>query len=136
MPADPEVVAMNGGAQTRVIVAAGASLADLEALRYAVAQARARRAALHVVSNWRTTPAWQGAGLQQWRDALAEEAVAAVRDSFDSAMAGVPEDLDVQVSVVEGTRGPALVDYANRDSDLLVVGGHTGPRRWRWASAM
>lgn len=121
---------MNGANPGRVILAVGSSLADLQALRYAVAQARARDVPLYAVCTWR--PRWLGPGMEvpNWRAAMAAEAALTVRATFDKALGGVPAQPQVLLCVIEGSPRASLVQYADRETDLLVVGGPV--RRWRW----
>jgi nucleotide-binding universal stress UspA family protein len=110
----------------RVVVGVDASsLAGLRALRCAVDEARRRKAQLHAMRVWAfngtTRSAYQL--IEQHRGA----AIAAVESAFAEAMGEVPFDLDVVLQVVAGGN-PAriLVQSANCDQDLLVVGASGG----------
>src|SRR5919197_554688 len=45
-----------------------------------------------------------------------------LESAFHEALGGVPEDLAIRSVVMTGEPGPALVQYACREEDLLVVG--------------
>lgn len=66
-----------------------------------------------------------------WRSALAEAAVAEVKEAFTEALGAMPTDLSIQVVVRDGRAGAVLVAAADRDSDLLVIGG-SGTHRWTY----
>jgi nucleotide-binding universal stress UspA family protein len=113
--------------QTRqaVVVGIDESLAGLAALRYAVAEARRRGCGLRAVRAWQLG-AWRGydagAGDAAAAEAVAEDAAATVRRAFDSAMGGVPRDIEIQAGVVEGAVVPALIAQVTSAQDVLVVG--------------
>ncbi len=113
---------MNQNETSRVIVGVSESLAGLQALRYAVAEVRRRGAVLHAVRAWQFASPWRGYDAYMGREDLAATAEATVRSAFDLAMGGVPDDVAVSMVIAEAPTGPALVSYANRDDDLLVVG--------------
>jgi nucleotide-binding universal stress UspA family protein len=112
---------MEGIERSRVIVGVDGSLAGLRALRVAVAEARRRGAALHALRAW---PYESSVGLvgDMWARAAREAAADAIVGVFAEAMGGVPDDIVVRGVVVNGSPGLALVGYADRDDDLLVVG--------------
>jgi len=114
---------------TRVFVGVSESLAGLQALRYAVAEARRRDSALHVVRSWQCSAPWRGYEAEAYRVDLAVAADETLINAFDVAMGGVPRDLTVVLLTVEAPAGPALVAAANLDDDLLIVGASR--RRWR-----
>ncbi|HEY0807094.1 MAG TPA: universal stress protein, partial [Pseudonocardiaceae bacterium] len=117
---------MENGRQ-RVVVGVNGSVGSLAALRRGVAEARSRDAVLHAVLAW-TPPGGDGVGrrtpcppvlLLDWqRDALRR-----LRTAWDDAMGGVPQDLDVRGLAIRGPAGEALLQVADQESDLLVVGG-------------
>lgn len=111
----------------RVVVGVGGSLASLEALRYAVSEARRRDALLVAVRAWLVQGPGHGEDLGQWRIEAGAAAAATVRQSFDQAMGGLPRNLDLEMLAVEGAIGPVLVAQAS-DGDLLVLGAPA--RRW------
>jgi nucleotide-binding universal stress UspA family protein len=104
-------------------------LAGLGALRAAVREARRRGATLHAVRVWPPPPRPGGVALQPWWSITTREAVNTVREAFAAAMGGFPRDLTVRVVTLIGPTGPALVEYADGDDDILVVG--TSGRSWR-----
>jgi nucleotide-binding universal stress UspA family protein len=120
---------MNETGHTRVVVGVGESLAGLQALRYAVAEARRRGSVLRAVRAWQFGVPWSGYDVNHFRDQAGAEADATIRRSFDAAMGGLPRDLEFELIAVEGEIGPALVAQARGDDDLLVVGA---PVRRRW----
>jgi nucleotide-binding universal stress UspA family protein len=142
----------------RVVVGVHTSLSGLHALRLAVAQARMRGAALHALRAWGPLPAdqpsqgaWQpalglvrqpagtvaGAEADQpdsnpiGRPAPAAAAGALVDQAFAETMGGEPPDLPVRTVLVADLPAPALVDYACREGDLLVIGAGRHGLPWR-----
>jgi nucleotide-binding universal stress UspA family protein len=115
----------------RVVVGVSRSLAGLEALRYAAAEARRRHTSLHAVRTWHFDVPWQGDDVLRWRKELAEEALRYVFAAFEAAMGGVPDDVDVTVVAANGRPDLVLTALAEDREDLLVVGGRTG-RRQSW----
>jgi nucleotide-binding universal stress UspA family protein len=106
----------------RVVVGVRHSLGAYQALRYSVAQARQRDAALLVVHAVRR-PAGRGGGPP---DGAALDLVDSV---FVEALGGRPTDLRIQIVVRQGPAGAALVAVAGQPDDLLVIGG-SARRRW------
>ena len=120
---------MAGSEPGRVVVGVCRSLGGYQALRYAVAQARERCAAIVAVRAYSVAAAREAL----WRSALAEAAVAEVSAAFTDALGGMPRDVSVRVAVYEGSPGPVLVASADRDDDVLVIGGsgaHRLTRAW------
>jgi nucleotide-binding universal stress UspA family protein len=115
-----------------VVVGITASLAGYQALRYAVAQARARQIPLIAVRTF--APSGPGGGAQ-WREAMQEAAAQDVADAFGAAMGGVPADVSLSTELKPGEPGPTLVEVANRPDDLLVIGGCDARRIGRWRRA-
>ncbi|HEU0241112.1 MAG TPA: universal stress protein [Micromonosporaceae bacterium] len=115
-----------------VVVGITASLAGYQALRYAVAQARARRVPLIAVQTF--APSGPGGGAL-WREAVREAAARDVADAFNAAMGGVPADVPVSIELSASGPGPGLVEIANQPDDLLVIGGCDAPRIGRWRRA-
>jgi nucleotide-binding universal stress UspA family protein len=116
----------------RVIVGVDGSLGSFGALRYAVAEARRRGAQLCAVRVVREDHPWVGVVR------ISEDDLEAFREQIESAfheaLGGVPEDVPIRSVVMTGEPGPALVKYACREEDLLVVGASCrgGMRRiWR-----
>jgi nucleotide-binding universal stress UspA family protein len=114
----------------RVIAGVTGSVGNLHALRRAAAEARERGTGLVAVHAWvppggdfseRRCPL---PDLRQvWRDAAWQR----LKDAFDAALGGFPPGLRVEPVVIRGEAGPVLVDIADREDDLLVLG--SGRRR-------
>jgi nucleotide-binding universal stress UspA family protein len=117
---------MNEVRRTRVVVGVGESPAGLQALRYAVAEARRRGSVLHVVRVLQYGSDVYGL----YPSRLAEDASGVIQRAFDEALGGLPPDLEAEMIVVDGAVGPRLVAQATNDGDLLVVGASS---RHRWA---
>jgi nucleotide-binding universal stress UspA family protein len=105
------------------------SLAGLQALRYAVAEARRRGAALHAVRAWRFQVAWRGVEVDRLRREIAAEELHYAHGVFEAAMGGLPGDVRVLVAAPEGRPDRVLTDLASEWHDVIVVGGRTR-RRW------
>ena len=111
--------------QQTILVGVDGPEASLDALRWAVDQAKASRATLSVVTAWHY-PAGESWGLPkplpEWNVAI--EAANSLRSMIKRE---VTPDASIRVKqrVVEGHPAPVLVDLS-RDADLLVVGsrGH------------
>lgn len=115
----------------RVVVGVDGSPAGLQALRWAVAEARRRGVDLYAVRVWRlSSDAWQGTDVGRWRTEIEDAATAEVRAAFLEALGGVPADVKVMAVAVEGPVAQSLLGYAHRDDDVLVVGAGTA-RRFR-----
>jgi nucleotide-binding universal stress UspA family protein len=115
----------------RVVVGVSPSLGGLQALRYAVAEARRRGAPLVAVRAWYLRTAMFGPEEGQWREEMAAEAVHTLRSAFETAMGGVPAEVDVTAMVVGDRVDVALLAAAHRRSDVLVLGGRSGwPMSW------
>jgi nucleotide-binding universal stress UspA family protein len=118
----------------RVVVGVDPSLSGLQALRVAVAQARARAAVLHAVRTVEPAPRnpdlTVGAGPED--SVLTSAAVAVIDRAFAETMGAPPTDIEVQIVAVPDSPGPVLVEYACQDSDLLVLGAGRRGRLPRW----
>lgn len=119
----------------RVVVGVEDSLAGLQALRYAVAEARRRHARLVAVRGWQVPASWTGGHAAWWGHELAGDARLAIHAAFHAALGGLPADVPVQLCIVRGAPGPTLVGCADRPTDLLVIGGSTRSRGWGPARA-
>jgi len=104
---------------------------SLEALRFALGQARLLEATLVPVLAW-IPPGGEVAARRAPSPAytrmLAEQAQKRLLQAFDEGLGGLPRDVPVESWVIRGATGPALVDTAGRANDLLVVGA--GRRGW------
>jgi nucleotide-binding universal stress UspA family protein len=107
----------------RVVVGIDATPAGYQALRYAVE--RARRDGVTLVA---VRAHGYPSQAVPWIDELAAAAIAEVARVFAEAMAGQPADVDITVTVAAGRPARVLLDVADRDGDVLVIGG-CGPRR-------
>lgn len=109
----------------RVVVGVDGSAGSLEALRYALGQARRLEATLMPVLAWQLPGgeiAARRAPSPQYTQLLGEFAEAALRRAFEEAAGGLPPDINTELYVIRGAAGPALVHTADRAHDLLVVG--------------
>ena len=109
----------------RVIAGVSGSLRSLGALRAGAAEARLSGAALLAVLAW--APAGGEVAylrapcpllLRLWERAAHER----MREAFDAAFGGMPDDIPVRTLVVRARPGPLLVELADQPDDLLVVG--------------
>jgi nucleotide-binding universal stress UspA family protein len=113
----------------RIVVGVHGSLGSLQALRYAAEEARARKVPLVPVIAW-IPPGGEMAERRSpspylrrvWRDAAEKRLLAA----FETGLGGVPDDVEIEPCVERGETGPVLVDIADQQGDLLVIG--TGRR--------
>jgi nucleotide-binding universal stress UspA family protein len=62
-----------------------------------------------------------------WRTELAAAAAEYAEQVLAKALGRIPADVEVRTVALEGAAGPALVGFADREDDLLVVGD--GQRR-------
>ncbi|RKR86835.1 universal stress protein family protein [Micromonospora pisi] len=111
----------------RVVVGVDASIGGLQALRFAVTQARVSHRPLRAVRAWSGPTTWRDPArmVERWRDELARGAHRYVMSAFVTALGSVPDDVVVDVAVPEGDPGPSLLGYAASEADLLVVGGRS-----------
>lgn len=110
----------------RVIVGVDGSPGSLEALRYALGQARLLDATLIPVLAW-MPPGGEVAARRvpapsSYTQMLQKDAERRLLDAFDEGLGGLPSDVRVEPWVIRGGAGPALVETADRANDLLVVG--------------
>jgi hypothetical protein len=104
------------------VVGVDDSLAGLQALRFAAAEARRRGAVLRAIRTWQFGPNWYGQNIGQYRAELVADAADLILTAFQEAMGGVPMDITVEAMAVEGPAARVLTDQAGGDDDLLVVG--------------
>ena len=107
------------------------SLPGLAAVRFAVDQARARRASLWAVRVWRLDVGPRSRPSLEWERTVADEAHRCVDDAFRNAVGRSPRQVGAVVRTPSGRTDLALQDYVTSDGDLLVVGAATS--RW-WGS--
>ena len=104
------------------------SLPGLEALRFAIAEARRRQVPLAAVRVWsfnagvRSRPGWE------WERALADEARRSISEAFRTAVGEVPPDLDIFQRVAPGQVAVVLKSCVSSPGDRLVIGA--ARRRW------
>jgi nucleotide-binding universal stress UspA family protein len=109
----------------RVIAGVSGSVRSLGALRAGVAEARSSGAELIAVLAWAPSGgefAYLRAPCPLLLKLCEDAAKERIRDAFDDALGGLPDDLAVQLLVVRARPGPVLVEFANKPDDLLVVG--------------
>jgi nucleotide-binding universal stress UspA family protein len=109
----------------RIVVGLDGSVGSLQALRYAVEEARRRQVELVAVVAWlplngdlagRRGPSLYA---DQWaRDSAWQR----LRLAFDEGLGGIPADLTVHTLVVRGHPKHVLVDVADQVADLLIIG--------------
>ncbi|MEU7871787.1 universal stress protein [Dactylosporangium sp. NPDC049140] len=116
--------------ERRIVVGVSQSLAGLAALRHAVREARHREAPLYAVRAWALPSHWRGPAATAWQRELRAEARRYVVEAFHAAGAG-SSDLDVLVATPNGRADEVLVEAADHERDLLVLGG-PGGRLGRW----
>ena len=109
----------------RVVVGVSGSPNSLQALRQAVGLARHYQAVLVPVLAWippggeLAAARWPAPSLNLvWR----REAERRLLAAFDDGLGGLPPDVEAAPLIVRGETGPALVEVADRDGDLLVIG--------------
>ncbi len=113
---------------SKVIVGVSVSPAGLEALRWAVGEARRRGVALVAVRSWQLTASPRSRQLWEWEQAMRAEARRCVLEAFRCGLGGLPADVEVLMSTPAGAAGVALKDVVEEPGDLLVVGASR--RRW------
>jgi nucleotide-binding universal stress UspA family protein len=117
---------MSGRRGPRVVVGVSESLAGLAALRVAAAEARRRSVELFAVRV--SVPPRPAPGpIEPYWDVQAQDAMAIIDDAFARAMGGVPHDIAVRMVTTRGSSGPMLLDHADVEDDLLVVGASRRP---------
>ncbi len=114
---------------SKIVVGVDGSVGSRAALRWAVAEARLRRAPLEVVSVWQfpvmtTLPAF---GAMPPPENLGGEAESSLLAVLAEEEVTSTEEAPVSTIVAEGSPAAALIEAAS-DADLLVVGsrGHGG----------
>ncbi|MGW1363824.1 universal stress protein [Streptomyces chartreusis] len=126
----------DGPARARVVVGVSGSLGSLTALSRAADEARRRDAELWPVLAWQPPggelAARRGPGASlltdEWQEMARERLVDVLKDVFGGTGPGVW----MYALVAHGTPGLALVEIADREDDILVVGAG---RRSPWHRA-
>jgi nucleotide-binding universal stress UspA family protein len=120
-----------GHTATVIVVGIDGSESAQNALAWALAEARLRRADVRAVCAWQVTlPAFGAAGLvtvDPGLDDSFERAAEQVVDETLDALADAAEGIHVERSIIRGSAPEVLVE-ASRSAELLVVGsrGHGG----------
>jgi nucleotide-binding universal stress UspA family protein len=108
----------------RVIVGVHGSPTSLQALRFALGHAHAYNATLMPVIAWE--PPGGDSAYRRFppflTDEWAREAEQRLLAAFDEGLGGPPTDIPVTPLVVRGRPGQVLVEVADRENDLLIVG--------------
>jgi nucleotide-binding universal stress UspA family protein len=108
----------------RVIVGVHGSPTSLQALRFALGHARAFDATLMPVIAWE--PPGGDSAYRRFPPFLSEgwarEAEQRLLAAFDEGLGGPPTDVTLSPLVVRGPAGHVLVEVADRENDLLIVG--------------
>jgi nucleotide-binding universal stress UspA family protein len=115
----------------RIVVGIDGSAESKRALRWAVAEAKLRGAALRVVHAWMFPYTAAGPGLDPMLDAqVIDDVRRSAEGLVERELAELGDEaagVDIERAVVEGAPAPTLIEAA-QGSDLLVVGsrGHGG----------
>jgi len=117
----------------RIVVGVGDLARGVRPLTWAVAEARRRGAEVHAVRAWRDR-SQLGAMDLGLRQEIADLAVQTLAEAFALGLGGMPRDITVRMIVREGAPADVLLDYADRDTDLLVLGASRHAGRWHWGS--
>jgi nucleotide-binding universal stress UspA family protein len=115
----------------RVVVGIGRSAGAYQALRYGVTEARRRGVALFAVRTFWSAPSGQALLSAEF---LTTAAFEQVDTAFTEALGGRPPDLQIVNVVREGETARRLVGIANRETDVLVIGGCGVRRRGHFRS--
>jgi nucleotide-binding universal stress UspA family protein len=117
----------------RVVVGVDGSPGSLEALRFALGQARLLEATLIPVLAWRMPGgelAARRAPSTNYARTVRDFAEADLLRAFEQGLGAMPSDVRAEPYVIRGAPGPVLVQAANRRTDLLVIGaGRRGTLR-------
>ncbi len=109
----------------RVVVGTGGSPGSLPALRYAREVARCLHVPLLAALAW-VPPGgdladrrWPSPHLRRiWADAARQR----LQDALEAAWGSAPPDLDLTLVIIRGEPGPALVQTADANDDVLIIG--------------
>ena len=107
-----------------IVVGVDGSKCSHSALRFALEEARIRKAKLRVVVVWHVPLAAYGAGWAPPPPRLTEDSEAAAKEVLEEALGAVKEDsgsVEIESLVREGQPANVLVE-ASADAELLVVG--------------
>jgi nucleotide-binding universal stress UspA family protein len=115
----------HGTHERRVIVGIQDSVAGLQALRRGVEEARRRGATVYLVRVLNSASRYPGGAM--WPVEPLAWATEHAQEALTKAFGGFPRDVEVRTVALEGAVGAALVGFADRDDDLLVVGDAQRP---------
>ncbi len=118
----PREVAMAAYEPRRVVIGVQDSVAGPNALRRGLAEARRRHGTVYAVRASRSRRPGRYLTPQARRVEQTIRAAQFALDMFVRAVGGIPPDVEVRVIAVDESAGPALVSFADREDDLLVVG--------------
>jgi hypothetical protein len=110
------------------VVGASQSVAGLQAMRFAVAEARRRGTPLRAIRVFGFEPPWKGPEVARFQAAFARDALHYNYDAFDLAVGGQPGQVDLVVETPNDSVGSARTRAAAQADSLLVLGGRM-PRR-------
>lgn len=132
-----------------MVVGVDGSPGSLEALRFALEQARRLAATLVPVHAWQVPGGdvpTRRAGDPGYTRKVREMAEGELRRAFEEGLGGLPADVHAEPWLIRGAVGPALVETADRHNDLLVIGAgrrgrlrhpmHAGTARYCLAHAV
>jgi nucleotide-binding universal stress UspA family protein len=104
-----------------IVVGVDGSDASVNALRWALDEARLRSARVRVVLAWSYPPVSTYHEAKHVLDAPFAEEAAAILEQIVGVTAAAAEGVEIEKKVVEGEAAPALIEAA-RNASMLVVG--------------
>jgi nucleotide-binding universal stress UspA family protein len=125
---------MDNPSQQRIVVGVNGSLNSLVALQRACDEARLTGRRLLAVLVWHSSKTDSPAGSDRLHlKGTRTVAMRLLRDILNDVFVATDDHIDIGGLVISGAAGRTLVQIANRETDLLVVGGghHSKFRRWR-----
>ena len=109
-----------------IVVGVDGSNESRSALRWAVAEAQRRQAAVHVVHAWWALPelelSTRISSDADWDALLEVEAPRCVEEFVNHALGADRAKIEITVDAVQGVAPAAALMAASREADLLVVG--------------
>lgn len=126
---------MDSPTQPRIVVGVNGSLNSVAALRRAGVEARLTGRRLLAVLVWRVhgadpPPCVIRSGPRGTRAV----AMRLLRETLDEVFGSTDTDIHIDGLALSGAAGHTLVQIANRENDLLVIGGGHRKRFGRWRS--
>jgi nucleotide-binding universal stress UspA family protein len=127
---------MDGASQQqRIVVGINGSLNSLVALRRAGTEARLTGRRLLAVMVWRPDETDPPDGSSRSRlKGTRRAAMRLLKDILNDVFAATDDGVHIGGLVISGNPGRTLVQIANRETDLLVIGGGHRKRLRRWRS--